>query len=95
MKFFFLGALLLASPALADEAAIKLKPGPGAEATAAYCAACHSLDYIQMNGGFLSPETWKAEVAKMRGPFGAPIEQPIADEILDYLVKNYGVPPKS
>lgn len=86
---------VLTAPAWADEAAITLKPGPGMDVTAANCAVCHSLDYIQMNAPFMSPETWKAEVGKMRGPFGAPIEQSLADEILDYLVKTYGAPPKS
>jgi len=85
-------AMLAAFPALADEASVTLKPGPGADVTAANCATCHSLDYIQMNGGFISETTWKAEVAKMRGPFGAPIEAALADEILAYLVKNYGAP---
>jgi mono/diheme cytochrome c family protein len=94
MKRILFAAALLAAPAWADEAQVTLKPGPGMDVTAANCAACHSLDYIQMNAPFMSPDTWKAEVAKMRGPFGAPIEQPLADEILDYLVKNYGAPPK-
>ena len=87
-------ALLAASAAGADEAAVTLKPGPGSEATAATCAACHSIDYIKINAPFMSPETWKAEMAKMRGPFGAPIEQDLADEILAYLVKAYGASPK-
>ena len=87
-----IAALVFAMPAWADEAAITLRPGPGAETTAATCAACHSVDYIQMNSRFMSPETWKAEVTKMRSVFGAPIEQSIADEILHYLVKNYAAP---
>jgi mono/diheme cytochrome c family protein len=95
MKHLILSALLLATPALAGEQATVLKPGPGMEATAANCAVCHSLDYIQMNAPFLPPETWKAEVAKMRGPFGASIDQPTADRILDYMVRSYGAPPKS
>jgi hypothetical protein len=86
--------LLAAAPAGADEFAITLKPGPGADTTAANCAICHSIDYIKINAPFMSPETWKAEVAKMRGIFGAPIEQDMADEILAYLVKAYGAPPK-
>jgi hypothetical protein len=58
------------------------------------CAACHSLDYIRGNGGFLSPDGWKAEIAKMRGPFGAPIDDTAANEILQYLITNYGAPSK-
>jgi mono/diheme cytochrome c family protein len=92
MKHLVGVALLVSMPAWADEASVTLKPGPGADVTAANCATCHSLDYIQINGGFMPEATWKAEVAKMRGPFGAPIEAALADEILAYLVKHYGAP---
>lgn len=84
----------VAGGAMADEAALTLKPGPGMETTAASCAACHSVDYIVMNSPFLSADGWKAEVAKMRGPFAAPIEQSVADEIVDYLSANYAAPAK-
>ncbi len=88
-----LGAIPLV-PALADEPVVSLKAGAGQEAVETNCAACHSLDYIRINGGFLSAEGWKAEVAKMRGPFGAPVEDATAEEILLYLVTQYGAPPK-
>ena len=96
----FFPALLLATMGVvavahADEAAIKLKPGPGMEATSANCGACHSVDYIVMNSPFLNADGWKAEVAKMRGPFGAPIDQSAADEILNYLLSTYATPAKS
>lgn len=99
MKKLTFAAVLTAVPLLtgiaaADEANITLKPGPGMETTAANCAACHSLDYIVMNTPFLSADGWKAEIAKMRGPFVAPIEQSVADEILQYLSANYATPPK-
>ena len=29
------------------------------------CAACHSLDYVQMNSPFLNAAGWDAEVHKM------------------------------
>jgi mono/diheme cytochrome c family protein len=87
-------AVLLASPALAGEQSVQLKPGTGMAVTAANCAVCHSLDYIQMNAPFLSADGWKAEVAKMRGPFGAPIDQPTAERIVDYLVRSYAATPK-
>ena len=87
--------LLFAGPVLADEAALPLKAGPGMDTVQAQCGVCHSLDYIRTNGGFLSPDGWKAEIAKMRGPFGAPADDAAAEEILRYLIANYGAPPKT
>ena len=78
----------------ADESAISLKPGDGQNVTAANCAACHSLDYIQMNSPFLSPDGWKAEVTKMRQAYGAPIDPAVADTIVRYLSASYAAPPK-
>jgi hypothetical protein len=96
MKPLFLASLLLlASPALADESSIELKPGAGLDQVQAGCSGCHSLDYIQMNSVFLTHDGWKAEVNKMRQAYGAPIDQPMADEIIQYLSAQYGVPPKS
>jgi mono/diheme cytochrome c family protein len=82
--------LLLAGPALADEAEIALKPAPGHELVETYCQTCHSLDYIPMNSPFLAQKTWDAEVHKMIKAFGAPIEEPDAQAIIDYLGRNYG-----
>ena len=92
---FALLALVGVFPARADEQAITLKPGPGQEITTATCAACHSLDYIPMNSTFLTPDGWKAEVAKMRQAYGAPITDDAADQITKYLSSSYGVPPRS
>ena len=92
----FLLLLLLASyGARAGEEAIALKPGPGQEATSAACITCHSLDYIPMNATFLTPDGWKAEVAKMRQAYGAPIDDGTAAEIVRYLSSNYAAPPRS
>jgi mono/diheme cytochrome c family protein len=86
-----LGAIAVAAaPAMADESQLTLKPGPGSDTTAATCAACHSIDYIAMNSPFQSPDTWTAEVTKMRKVFGAPIDDDTAKEILAYLIKYYG-----
>jgi mono/diheme cytochrome c family protein len=83
--------LLLAAPAVqADEFSIKLKPGDGAEVTQGQCAACHSLDYIQMNSPFPKRAVWEAEVTKMIKVFGATIDDKDAKSIIDYLAKNYG-----
>lgn len=83
-------AVLIASPALADEQVIKLKPGPGLDKVEANCAACHTLAYIPMNSPFLNAAGWDATVTKMIKAFGAPIEEADAKAIADYLKKNYG-----
>jgi mono/diheme cytochrome c family protein len=81
---------VLVSPAFADESAIALKKGDGLDKVEGNCAACHSLDYIQMNSPFLNPAGWNGEVTKMIKVFGAPIEDADAKAIVDYLNKNYG-----
>ena len=87
-----LAAAALAAPAsaFADEAAIMLKEGPGKEIVASQCAACHSLDYIQMNSTFPDRKLWEAEVTKMIKTFGAAIDDAEAKAISDYLVSHYG-----
>ena len=82
-------AVLAAMPANAQQTG--LAEGPGKEVVEAACAVCHSLSYIKMNAKFLGPEVWKAEVAKMRNVFGAPIDDDAAAEITEYLVSRYGV----
>jgi hypothetical protein len=74
----------------ADEFSIALKPGDGVEVVSSQCAACHSLDYIQMNSPFPSAKLWETEVMKMINTFGATIEPDEAKTIIDYLAKNYG-----
>ena len=83
-------AALLTVPAAAQEAAIKLTPGPRLDKVRANCGICHSLDYIQMNSPFLNAAGWNAEVTKMIKAMGAPIGDDDAKAIADYLVKNYG-----
>jgi sulfite dehydrogenase (cytochrome) subunit B len=84
-----LAATLIASPVAADEKPIELKKAPGLDKVEANCAACHSLDYIQMNSPFPSAAVWDAEVTKMIKAFGAPIEDAEAAAIKDYLTQNY------
>ena len=79
---------LAAMPANAQQTG--LAEGPGKDAVEAACALCHSLSYIKMNAKFLGPDVWKAEVAKMRNVFGAPIDDGAATEITAYLVSRYG-----
>ena len=83
-------AALIASPALADEQVIKLKPGPGLDKVEANCAACHTLAYIPMNSPFLNAAGWDATVKKMINALKAPIDPADAKAIADYLAKNYG-----
>jgi len=56
----------------------------------AYCATCHSAEYVRMQPPNLTPAYWKATVAKMKKAFGAPIPDEQLDVITDYLVKTYG-----
>jgi sulfite dehydrogenase (cytochrome) subunit B len=88
---FALFVLLLSAPALADEQPIDLKKAPGLDVVEGNCAACHSLDYVQMNSPFLNAAGWDAEVSKMIKLFGAPISDEDAKKIADYLKANYGV----
>src|SRR5262249_3678338 len=83
-------AALAAAPAAAQEKPVTLKKAPGLEQVEANCAACHSLDYIQMNSPFMTSATWDAEVTKMIKVFGAPISEADARAIGDYLKANYG-----
>lgn len=83
-------ALVLSAAVHADETTITLKDGPGRDAVMNNCAACHSLDYIQMNSPFPDRKLWEAEVTKMIKVFGAPVDEADAKAIIDYLSRNYG-----
>lgn len=78
--------------AIAQDAPVQLKPGPGLDAVEGNCSACHTLGYIQMNSPFIDEKTWRAEVTKMIKVFGAPIEDTDAETIVKYLATNYGPP---
>jgi len=91
-KPIMLAALLIATPALADEQMVTLTPGAGQATVEQSCAGCHSLDYVRMNAPFLTADGWKAEVAKMRSAFGAPIDDEDAAAIQTYLAQHYGPP---
>ena len=58
----------------------------------AYCTACHSLAPIVKHAG-LTAEQWESEVQKMRENYGAPIDDPTAEQIVAYLQKHYTEPP--
>jgi hypothetical protein len=87
-----LAGLLPWHGAWAADPPVPLKPGDGSATTAAFCAICHTTDYIVMNSVFLPPAGWKAEVTKMRKAFGAPIDDATAETIITYLAANYAAP---
>jgi len=92
-SFLVAAAALSTIPfANAAEDAIQLKPGKGAEIVEQNCAACHSLDYIQMNSPFLDRKGWQAEVTKMVKAFMAPISEGDQQQIIEYLSVNYAKP---
>lgn len=93
--------LLLALPAIALAAPVSyhppaetamLAPGPGRDMAQGICATCHSVNYITTQPRS-SPDMrafWTAEVTKMRGLYGAPIDDTQAAKIVDYLAATYG-----
>jgi sulfite dehydrogenase (cytochrome) subunit B len=87
---FVLVTALGAAAFAQEEPAVKLKEAPGLDRVEANCAACHSLDYVQMNSPFLNAAGWEAEVTKMIKAYGAPVSDADAAMIVDYLKKNYG-----
>lgn len=89
---FALGAVI-GNAAHAAERPVDLRPGAGRDRVEQNCGGCHSLDYILMNGSFLSAEGWKAEVTKMRAAFHAPVSDADADVIQRYLAEAYGPTP--
>jgi mono/diheme cytochrome c family protein len=83
-------SIALVVAAFAQEKPIQLKQGTGLDQVERNCAACHSLDYIQMNSPFLNAAGWDATVSKMIKAYGAPIDDADAKAIADYLKANYG-----
>jgi mono/diheme cytochrome c family protein len=84
-----LAAIAFGPATKADEDSVKLKPGNNLDIVEQNCAACHSLDYIQMNAPFLDQKGWQAEVAKMVNAFKAPITEADQQKIIDYLSAHY------
>ena len=91
MRAIIIGAMVvLTLPGAGAQERVRLTPGPGVEKVEANCAACHSLDYIQMNSPFLSSTQWEAEAKKMINVMGAPINEADAKAIVEYLSTKYG-----
>lgn len=83
--------LLVASleVARADESDFSLKQTPGVEIVEGNCAACHSLDMIQMNYPVQDAKGWAETVGKMVRVMGAPISENDQKLIIAYLAANY------
>lgn len=73
------------------QAQFTLAQGEGEGLVQAYCTACHSLAPIVHHSGFTADQ-WASEVEKMREQYGAPIDDPTAEQITAYLQKHYTVP---
>jgi len=90
--FVMLLALCIGFAARAgEETSIQLKDAAQATQVRARCSICHSADYIQMNSVFMNKAAWEAEVRKMIKVMGAPIPESEVADLVDYLVRNYGI----
>lgn len=91
IKALLAGTVFLASleAALADESDIALKQAPGVDVVEGNCAACHSLDMIQMNSPVQDAKGWAETVGKMVHVMGAPISDDDQKQIIAYLAANY------
>jgi len=95
--FFVMAACALVVPITGAALKIELppetsefKPGPHLDLVNARCRTCHSSDYVATQPPNLPLATWKAEVAKMKKVYGAPIADDEVDALAEYLVKTYG-----
>ncbi|VVD86478.1 sulfite:cytochrome C oxidoreductase subunit B [Pandoraea commovens] len=61
----------------------------GHQAASAWCAMCHSIDYINSQPPMPSA-FWHAEVTKMVKVYGAPIPEDQVKLISEYLGTTYG-----
>jgi hypothetical protein len=90
MNWLYIFAVLFSLPVFAGEEQFRLKEAPGKSLVEANCSMCHSLDYIQMNSPFLDRKGWEASVNKMIKAMGAPVAEADVQNIVDYLVSQYG-----
>jgi cytochrome c553 len=70
----------------------RLAAGPDANLAQAYCAACHSVDYITTQPRALAAPTvfWTNEVNKMKKAYGARLDDDASRRIVAYLAATYG-----
>ena len=79
----------LLGSARADESDFSLTQAPGVDVVEGNCAACHSLDMIQMNTPVQDEKGWAETVGKMVHVMGAPISEDDQKLIIAYLAANY------
>jgi len=88
-----LTAVTLAKPATyalpGETSMLKQAPDRGYATAEAYCAACHSRDYITTQPPARGKEFWAAEVNKMVVVYGAPIPDSERPMIIEYLAATY------
>jgi mono/diheme cytochrome c family protein len=72
-----------------DTSTLKQTRDPGYAKAEAWCATCHSRDYITTQPPRKGKEFWTAEVTKMVVVYGAPIPEPDRPLIADYLAAAY------
>jgi mono/diheme cytochrome c family protein len=78
---------LIATPLRAQPAGGGLPPGPGRDLLTAACTQCHGLATIMaMRDG---PGGWRAQVSNMVVR-GAQLSGPEMDQVVQYLVTNFG-----
>lgn len=65
--------------------------GPGSDLANQHCVICHSTGMV-LRQPPLSFDEWKAEVAKMRAVYGAPLPQENIEAIARYLTAVNGKP---
>jgi mono/diheme cytochrome c family protein len=65
--------------------------GPGSDLANEHCVICHSVGMVRRQPP-LSFGDWKAEVAKMRAAYGAPLPADKVDEVARYLTTINGKP---
>lgn len=71
---------------------VKLRPSKlaGFQIATQKCAICHSADYIAYQPPAMNQTQWTAEVAKMHGTYGAPIDDVEIRLVGIYLTSTYG-----
>ena len=73
------------------EGALNFPRGEGSDLANAQCVICHSVGMVTRQPP-LSFDEWKAEVAKMRGVYGAPLSADQIEPIARYLTTINGKP---
>jgi len=90
MRHLIVLSVWVSCAGLAEEGEVRLREGPDRERVEANCMMCHSVDYIEMNGGILDQAGWSKTVDKMVQRFGAPISDADQELIVGYLTRYYG-----